>query len=55
MNNILQEALSQAKGPLSTAVINEVNCLASGSMKNTWQLKLNTGEKLFAKTTSNKD
>ena len=55
MNNILQEALSQSKGQLSTAVINEVNCLASGSMNKTWQLKLNTGEKLFAKTTSNKN
>ena len=55
MNDILQEALTKAKGQLSRAVINEVDCLASGFINKTWRLRLNTGEQLFAKTASKND
>ncbi len=52
MQQKLQEALVSINGPLPGAVIKSVNSVSGGCIHKAWQLKLNDGRQIFAKTTS---
>ncbi len=48
----LQKQISEAKGPLSGEKILKVSPVTGGCIHNAWKIKLSTGQKLFAKTSS---
>ncbi len=52
MDFIVLEEILSATGPLAGEKVTEINSISGGCIHNAWQLKLATGQKLFAKTSS---
>ena len=50
MKDLLQKELTRANGPLEGSIIQSVDCVNGGCIHKAWQLKLENGQTLFAKT-----
>ena len=50
MNQLLRQGLVAAQGPLAGGGIKDVSCVAGGCIHQAWQLQLDDGRSLFAKT-----
>ncbi len=50
MEQLLQQKLIEPRGPLEGSVITKVTSVAGGCIHQTWQLQMEDGHKIFAKT-----